>query len=188
MKRILTIAVAATALAGLGACSSDTKSTGNKVTLPAGVTLPDGVTIPDITIPGDITIPDISIPDITMPDISIPDLSLPSDLSLPANLTDECKAIALQFATIFSQVFAPGEMGDLTEVFGDVSGKVPAELQDDLAIITEAFGEYAKVAQAHGNDMTNPDVAKALEALSTPEVTEASANLQAYFDETCPEG
>jgi hypothetical protein len=184
MKRILTIAVATTTLVALAGCGGDLKPSATKATLPPGVSIPD-FTIPDISIP-DISIPDISIPDISIPDISIPDLSIPTDLSLPGNLTDECQAIAMQFATIFTQAFAPGSTGDLSKVFGDVSAKVPADLQDDVAVISAAFSAYAKALQDHGNDMTNPEVAKALEALSTPGVEAASANLQTYFDSTCP--
>lgn len=177
MKRIFTIAVAATTLAGLGACSSDNKSTANNVTLPAGVTLPDGVTIPDIT-----------IPDISIPDISIPDISLPSDLSLPANLSSDCVAVAVQFAALYTQVFVPGAGGDLDKVFGDIEAKIPEDLRDDLEVMAAAFSEYAKVVKEHNNDMTNPEVQAAAEALDSPEVSAANDNLQAYFEETCPSG
>ena len=111
MKRIITIALVATTLVGLGACSSDSKSSGTKLTIPS----------------------DLSIPNITLPS----DVSLPSDLSLPGNLTEECRAIALQFATPYSQVFAPqGEQAALTQAFGDVSPKVPAALQLPLIHIS----------------------------------------------------
>ena len=167
MKRILTVALAGSLLVGLGACSSDSSSS-NKVTLPAGVTLPDGVTIPDVTLP--------------------PDLTIPSDLSLPGNLTDECKAIAIEFASLTSQLFAPtGQEIDVDSVFGNLDGKVPEELTDDLQVIAAAFGEYAAVLKANNNDYTNPDVQAAIQALSTPEFETASNNVQAYFDATCPQ-
>ena len=162
MKRIITIALVATTLGGLGACSSDSKSSGTKLTVPS----------------------DLSIPNITLPS----DVSLPSDLSLPGNLTEECRAIALQFATLYSQVFAPqGEQADLTQVFGDVSSKVPADLQDDLAVMSTAFAQYAQILTDNGNDMTKPEVQAALEALGTPEVQAASDNIDAYFEATCPD-
>jgi len=150
MKRIITIALVATTLVGLGACSSDSKSSGTKLTIPS----------------------DLSIPNITLPS----DVSLPSDLSLPGNLTEECRAIALQFATLYSQVFAPqGEQADLTQVFGDVSSKVPADLQDDLAVMSTAFAQYAQILTDNGNDMTKPEVQAALE------------DIDAYFEAPCPD-
>jgi hypothetical protein len=189
MKRILTIAVATTTLVALAGCGGDLKPSGAKATLPPGVSIPDftipDISIPDISIP-DISIPDFSIPDLSIPDFSIPDLSIPSDLSLPGNLTEECQAIAMQFATIFAQAFAPQGDPNFDQVFGDMSSKVPADLQDDVAVLSKAFGDYADVIAASGGDMTNPDVAAALEALNTPEVQAASANLQTYFDATCP--
>lgn len=166
MKRMLTIALAGSLLVGLGACSSDSSS--SKVTLPAGVTLPDGVTIPDLTVPADLTIP--------------------SDLSLPANLTDECKAIAIEFGTLMSQLFAPtGAPVEVDTVFGNLDGKVPDELKDDLQVVAAAMGEYITVLQANNNDFTSAEVQAAVQALSTPEFETASGNIQTYFDATCPQ-
>lgn len=167
MKRILTLAVTGSLLVGLGACSSDSSSS-DKVTLPAGVSLPA---------------------DITIPDISIPDLTIPSDLSLPGNLTDECKAIAVEFASLATKLFAPtGEEIDVDGIFGNLDGKVPDELRDDLEVVAAAYGQYVQVLQANNNDFTNPDVQAAAELLATPEVDAANQNLNAYFDATCPQG
>ena len=154
MKRIITIALVATTLVGLGACSSDSKSSGTKLTIPS--------------------------------DLSIPNITLPSDVSFACS-TSSARS-ALQFATLYSQVFAPqGEQADLTQVFGDVSSKVPADLQDDLAVMSTAFAQYAQILTDNGNDMTKPEVQAALEALGTPEVQAASDNIDAYFEATCPD-
>ena len=171
MKRILSIAVAAASLVGLAACSSDSKSSGDNITLPGG-TLPGGGTLPNLD---------------TLPDISIPDVSLPDEL-LPENFTEECQAIYGQLIAAMSQVFAPGEQTDLEQLFGDVSANVPDELQDDVQIMAGALNEFATVIQQYNGDMTNPEVAKAMELIANPEVTAASDNLNAYFEATCPQG
>jgi hypothetical protein len=158
MKRILTLAIAATTLVGLSACGSDKSSSIPKVNDGGAITLPGGDTIN------------------------------PSDLSLPGNLTEECKAIALQFAALYTQAFSPeGDQGDLEKVFGDMSANVPDDLKDDLAVLLTAFSDYAKVVKDNGSDMTKPEVQAALAALSTPEVSAASDNITAYFDATCPQ-
>ncbi|MGB8858918.1 MAG: hypothetical protein WCC60_06670 [Ilumatobacteraceae bacterium] len=177
MKRILTIAVAATTLVGLGACSSDSKSSVSPTTAPTAVTVPD------------VSIPDLSIPDISMPDFSIPDISIPTDLSLPADLSKECMAVATQFAQVMAVVFLPADQQpDLDKVFGDLSSSVPEELRPDVTVMATAFAEFSTVLKANGNDMSNPEVQAALESIGTPEVQAASDRIQAYFDATCPQG
>lgn len=177
MKRTRLLAVTAVALLGLGACSSDSKSSGDNITLPGG-TLPGGGTLPNLD-----TLPDVSIPDISIPDVSIP------DELLPENLTEECRAIALQFGVMMSQVFAPtGEEMNVEQVFGDISSKVPEELRADVVVLGEAFAAYAEVLKTANNDFTNPEVQAALEALGTPEVEAANERLSAYFEATCPQG
>ena len=102
-------------------------------------------------------------------------------------MTEECKAIAMQFATVYSQAFAPdGNPGDLEKVFGEMSAKVPDDLKDDLVVLSAAFADYAKVVKDNGSDMSKPEVQAALAALSTPEVSAASDNVSAYFDATGP--
>ncbi len=154
MKTILTLALVATMFVGLGACGDD-KST----------------SIPRLNDGGDITLPGGDAID-------------PSDLNLPGNMTEECQAIALRFATIYSQAFAPE--GEMENMFGDISADLPDDLQDDLAVLTRAFSEYAKVVTENANDPTNADVQAALQALGTTEVAAASDNMNAYFDSTCP--
>ena len=162
MNRVLTAAVAAIALVGLGACSSDSKPSAGQITQPS---------------------------DASAPDATLPSLTLPSDLSLPGNLTEECRTLAMGYASLLSQAFAPtGTEIDGDKIFGDATASVPAELQDDLQVLATAFGEYAKVLKANGSDFTNTDVQAAIQALSTPEVTAAGDNLSAYFDATCPQG
>ena len=158
MKRILTLALAATTLVGLGACGSDSKLPSSNATIPSDLSLPS-------------------------------DLSIPSDISLPAILSDDCKAIYTQMIGAMAQAFAPaGEEIDVEKIFGDVSANVPDELQGDVEVMAAAMTQLGEVMKQYDNDMTNPEVAKALQDLSTPEVRAASENLNAYFETTCPQG
>ncbi len=160
MNRILTLALTATTLIGLGACGSDSKLPSSNGSIPSNLSIPSDLTLPS-------------------------DLSLPSDL----NLSAECRQLAMSFAGMMAQVFAPsGQAGDLQKVFGDVSSKVPNELKEDVAVMGAAFSKYAQIMKDNANDMSNPAVQKAIEEMSTPEVQAASDNINAYFDATCPQG
>ena len=157
MKRILSLALAATTLVGLGACSSDTKASISNASNP-------------------------SDPSITS------NLSIPTDLSVPSVFTGDCKAIYAQMIGAMAQAFAPaGEQVDVAKVFGDVSANVPDELKGDVDIMSAAMTQMGEVMQQYNNDMTNPEVTKAMQALSTPEVQAASERLNAYFETTCPQ-
>jgi hypothetical protein len=94
--------------------------------------------------------------------------------------------VYLQFITAMTSAFAPTAAVDYTQVFGDVSAAVPADLQDEIALLSAAFQQFGAIFAANNNDMGNPDVQAALQALSTPELSAASTTVQAYFDATCP--
>jgi hypothetical protein len=121
----------------------------------------------------------------TVEDLSTIDVSLPPGVVVPG-LTDDCQALYLQFITAMTSAFAPPGAIDYTQVFGDVSAAVPADLQDELTLLSTAFQEYGEIVAANNNDMSSPDVQAAIQALNTPEISAASTTVQAYFDETCP--
>lgn len=128
------------------------------------------------------TADDLSTIDATLP----AGVTLPGGVTLPPSITGDCQAIYLQFITAMSSAFAPTADVDFTQVFGDVSSAIPADLQDELAVLSTAFQAYGQILASNNNDMTKPEVQAALQALGTPEVNAASATVQAYFDETCP--
>ncbi len=119
-------------------------------------------------------------------DLGTIDVTLPAGVGLPT--TEECRAIYLQFVTAMTSAFAPTGAVDYSQVFGDVSAAVPADLQDDIAIMSAAFQQYGEILAANNNDATSAEVQAAIQALATPEVNAASATLQEYFDATCPQG
>lgn len=141
----------------------------------------------------DLTIPDISIPDISMPDLS--DITMPdlSDISLPEGLSEECTAYAEAI------LGAMNSMGGTTlfdpepiaAAFDALEGMVPDDLTYDVQIISAAYGDLFAVLAEYDYDFTkvlsDPEAMAKLDAMETPEVTEAQSNLDAYFAETCPE-
>lgn len=157
------LVLAAIALFGFAACSSDS----NKTTI-------DDLSTIDVSIPTGVTLP--------------PGVTLPAGVTLPTGMTGDCQAVYLQFITAMTSAFAPTGAVDYSQVFGDVSAAVPADLQDDLAILSAAFQEYGAILVANNNDATSAEVQAAIQKLATPEVNAASTTVQAYFEETCPQG
>ncbi len=121
-------------------------------------------------------------------DLSTVDVTLPTSATLPAGLpgSDECKAVYVQFITAMTSAYVPASNADFAAVFGDLSAKVPAELQDDMAVLTAAFAQYGQILAAHNNDRETPEVQAAIAALQSPEVSAAGQAVTSYFDQTCP--
>ena len=128
------------------------------------------------------TADDLSTIDATLP----AGVTLPGGVTLPPGITGDCQAIYIQFVSAMTSAFVPNASVDYTSVFGDVSTALPADLQDDVAVLSTAFQAYGQILASNNNDMSKPEVQAALQALGTPEVNAASAAVQAYFDETCP--
>ncbi len=57
---------------------------------------------------------------------------------------------------------------------------VGAAFSELMAVLAEYDYDFAKM-------MSDPEAMAKLEAMSTPEMTEAQDNLDAYFAEVCPE-
>ncbi len=130
-----------------------------------------------------------TVDDLTTIDVSIPTgITLPPGVTLAPNISDDCQAIFLNYATAMSSVYMPNSQVDYDQVFGDLSAAIPADLQSDLAIVAAAFQEYRTILAANNNDATTPEVQQAIQALATDEVNDASNNLQDYFEATCPQG
>jgi len=127
------------------------------------------------------TVDDVGTDVVTLP----PGVTLPAGVVLPG--ADDCRLVYGQFLLAVGAAFNPSALADINTAFGDVSSKVPAELQDEVAILSAAFRGYGEILTANNSDQTSPEVQAALAALATPEVEAASQTVQAYFEETCPE-
>ena len=133
-----------------------------------------------------------SLNDLSTVDVSLPDATLPAGVTLPPGVvipgvSDDCKAIYAQFITALTSLFAPTGQIDYSQVFGGVTAAVPADLQDDMAVVSQAFQAYGAILVANNNDPASAEVQQAIQALSTPEVTAAGTAVQEYFEATCPE-
>lgn len=161
LPRTLRLAVlTVVALVGIAACSSDSNKT---------------------------SVDDLSTIDVSLPDVDLPSVTLPPGVTLPPNISDDCRAIYLKYVTAMTSAYMPTAQVDYDEVFGDLSASIPGDLQDDLAVVAAAFQEYGAILATNNNDTSSPEVQQAIQALATDEVNDASNNLQDYFEATCPQ-
>jgi hypothetical protein len=84
----------------------------------------------------------------------------------------------------------PDQIAELESQVEELQGEIPSEIREDFQVFADGVASYA--AAMEGVDMSNlldPDVTDALdeasEALESPEMTEAQANIDAYFAENC---
>lgn len=113
-----------------------------------------------------------------------PGVTLPSGVDIPG--MDDCQQMYASYILALTAAYTPGAQIDFDQVFGDVEEFLPADLDDDLAILLEAYGAYGAILAANNNDTSSPEVQAAIQALNTPEVTAATDNIQTYFEATCP--
>ena len=86
----------------------------------------------------------------------------------------DCLEVSLAYASIFiTATFAnDDQMNELEQQLDEIKGKVPADIQDDLDVISQGM------ADADG-------IAGVGEFLDSDEFKEADANIQQYFEESC---
>ena len=100
-------------------------------------------------------------------------------------LSDECEA-AYNLIMAMSMAMS-GTGGDANEAFDQARDGVPDELKDDVEVIADAYGPYlVKVAEFEDPTAaySDPEVVALAETLNTPEVVEASDNLNEYLNNT----
>jgi hypothetical protein len=81
------------------------------------------------------------------------------------------------------------DLADMQSSISELKGEIPAAIQSDFNTYAAALSQYADAMK--GMDMSDlmngssqaEDAAKILE---TPEVKQAQANIEAYFDKECP--
>jgi hypothetical protein len=157
----LAIGLAAVALLGLSACSSD--NVAEKIQGAASETTVSG---------GDNASSDTSGGD--------------ANGGLPAGLVpEECRAIYNAYIGAMASAMSPGSNVDFDSVFGEAKAKLPEEVQKDVAFLAGVFGDFAKKMEGKQNDPTAAAAAIAL--FSDPKVQEASDRISTYFDATCPQ-
>ena len=103
-------------------------------------------------------------------------------------LSDACVGASLAGAALVGAM--SGEIDPEAEAYlEDARNKVPDEIKDDFAVVADTIGQYAELIKDHDGDITaamsDPEVIEQMEALSSPEYEEASANVDAWFSANC---
>ena len=100
-----------------------------------------------------------------------------TDLSIPdiAGSADDCIALGLAYASVAAGALGMTEdVAEMEQQFEEMKGDIPADLQDDLDVISAAF-----------KTMADDGIMAGGEAMSTPEFEDAQANIEAYLNENC---
>jgi hypothetical protein len=118
------------------------------------------------------------------------------------DFTGECAGFAEAFANAnnaSSSAFS-GEDADLEEAaefFDEVAEEAPEEIRGDFEVFAEAYTAFVQAMADADIDFSDPESIEAAdmeefaalgEAFSSPEVQEASNNIQAYMAENCSAG
>jgi hypothetical protein len=108
--------------------------------------------------------------------------------TLPAGSSADCKDLYEKFITAAGGKDGTAKMSDL---FAAMKKIVPADLRDDVDVISAAFTTYQDALTRAGGDQTkalsDPEVQKALQSLGSADVQTASTNLNGWFEKTCPD-
>jgi hypothetical protein len=118
------------------------------------------------------------------------------------DFTGECAGLAEAFANAnnaSSSAFT-GEDADLeqaAEFFDEAAENAPDEIRGDFEVFAEAYGDFVRAMAESDIDFSDPESIEAAdmeefaaigEAFSSPEVQEASNNIQTYMAENCSAG
>ena len=108
----------------------------------------------------------------------------------------EASAAFLQLTLIPAGLMLGGSDEDLAELeasLDELGASIPSEIEGDFEVVRDAYTEFAEGMS--GIDFSDPStfldesvsgqMEEASAALETPEVEEAMANIEAYFDELC---
>jgi hypothetical protein len=117
------------------------------------------------------------------------DLGDLGDLGDVAGLGGECVEFSLGYASVFLGSFAAlggaddAEVEEYLDSISELDASVPGEIEDDFAIVSEAYAEYFQVLADDG--FASDGAAEATEAIDSDEVTEAQENIDAWLAENC---
>lgn len=81
------------------------------------------------------------------------------------------------------------DLADMQTSIGELKAEIPSAISSDFATYADALSEYANAMKGMdmGDLMSGSSQAEeAGKILETPEVKQAQANIEAYFDEQCP--
>lgn len=120
--------------------------------------------------------------------------------AIPDIVGDEaqaCLEIGLAYASLSLSMLGTAfgadqaDVDEMTQQLADLRAEVPAEIQDDFEVFSQAMSEFGSAMTDAGGNLFDPATQQALDdasqALETPEVKEARANIEAYLEANCPE-
>ncbi len=125
---------------------------------------------------------------LTVEDVNTSNATLPPGVTLAPGVpgATDCQAVLVKYITTMSAAYTPGAQTDFAQAFAELAALMPADLTDELTILSLAYQAYGAVLAANNNDVDDPDVQAAVATLNTPEVNAASDTIGTYFDTTCP--
>lgn len=89
--------------------------------------------------PGDRDVPDLSVPDLTVPE------ELADELGDTVDQLGNCSDVVLAYTQLAITVLeGDGAQRKVDEILSKVRAKVPADLQDDLKVVGDAYANAAK--------------------------------------------
>ena len=109
----------------------------------------------------------------------------------------DCVKAAAAFGNLFTQAMgaafgaSEADLQDMQNAVNDLNAEIPAEIKDDFDTYSAGIQKYADALQGVSlGDILDPSVQQKLQdasaSLDTPEMQQASDNIQKYFDANCP--
>jgi hypothetical protein len=119
------------------------------------------------------TTPDPSDPD--LPDLTIPDLTIPGEVGDTVGKISDCSDVVLAYTQLAITVLQGDQaQAAVDEVLDKVRPKVPADLQDDLKVVGDAYAKAAKVG-----------IVKAPQVLDEPDFRKANKAIGDWLSKEC---
>ena len=113
--------------------------------------------------------------DLDLPDITIPDFTIPDEVGDTVGQISDCSDVVLAYTQLAITVLqGDGAQAQVDEVLAKVRPKVPADLQDDLKVVGDA---YAKAAKA--------GIVKAPQVLDEPGFRKANKAIGDWLSKEC---
>lgn len=113
--------------------------------------------------------------DFELPDITIPDLTIPDEVGDTVDQISDCSDVVLAYTQLAITVLqGDGAQAQVDEVLAKVKPKVPADLQDDLKVVGDAYAKAAKVG-----------IVKAPQVLDEPGFRKANKAIGDWLSKEC---
>jgi len=110
-----------------------------------------------------------------LPDPTIPDLTIPDDVGDTVGKVSDCSDVVLAYTQLAITVLqGDGAQAQVDEVLAKVRPKVPADLQDDLKVVGDAYAKAAKVG-----------IVKAPQVLDEPGFRKANKAIGDWLSKEC---